>query len=419
MSDKTFTLSLPDSVHEKDVTFKLYSKTKPIEKVEKFCVFSIHVDYNGTIPVLGKTIPFQELLIFLQENGLSKSVPCFVAFAPAFRYTGFNWNPIQYQGPNVWSFQWKGVTCSVAGQRNLVDIRVHDLTPGVGERVFKELFTELAFRHHIPVNPKTFTVYTAQRSPNGYAWGAFSSRLQRSLDTIYIDPTMKRNIVSELQEFKDSAEIYERFGVTHKMCLLFHGPPGGGKSSFVTALSSHREQNIAKLTITPELNGRDVENLVATVPANTDLLVEDVDGMFVGRRGVGNLDFSTFINCLDGLTTKRGLVCFFTTNHIENLDPAMIRPGRIDCCVSFQRPQLPELRLALESLAADFSDEHEEYLAQNPKISIAELQKHVSNKKRHQYCKLIKVKAQLVHSVYFFCSRISFMRKSCKSTSRP
>ena len=86
---------------------------------------------------------------------------------------------------------------------------------------------------------------------------------------------------------------------------------------------------------------------------------------------------------------------------------------------SFQRPQLPELRLALESLAADFSDEHEEYLAQNPKISIAELQKHVSNKKRHQYCKLIKVKAQLVHSVYFFCSRISFMRKSCKSTSRP
>ena len=42
---------------------------------------------------------------------------------------------------------------------------------------------------------------------------------------------------------------------------------------------------------------------------------------------------SCLLNILDGLSCKSGIIIFITTNHIEKLDPALIRPGRIDCVI--------------------------------------------------------------------------------------
>ena len=42
------------------------------------------------------------------------------------------------------------------------------------------------------------------------------------------------------------------------------------------------------------------------------------------------LSFSGFLNALDGVATQEGTVLFMTTNHLERLDPALIRAGRID-----------------------------------------------------------------------------------------
>jgi chaperone BCS1 len=43
-----------------------------------------------------------------------------------------------------------------------------------------------------------------------------------------------------------------------------------------------------------------------------------------------NISLSTMLNAFDGLFTPHGLIFFMTTNHVENLDPALIRHGRID-----------------------------------------------------------------------------------------
>jgi chaperone BCS1 len=40
--------------------------------------------------------------------------------------------------------------------------------------------------------------------------------------------------------------------------------------------------------------------------------------------------FSGFLNALDGVASGEERICFMTTNHIERLDPALIRPGRVD-----------------------------------------------------------------------------------------
>lgn len=118
-----------------------------------------------------------------------------------------------------------------------------------------------------------------------------------------------------------------------------------------------------------------------TVPVDTILLLEDVDALFQDRTANAKtgIDFSTLLNCMDGITTRRGLVVFMTTNHVQTLDAAFSRPGRVDKSVEFHYPTKVELREALNVLASDFNHEHDEYLSRVPSegMSIAALQKHL------------------------------------------
>lgn len=42
------------------------------------------------------------------------------------------------------------------------------------------------------------------------------------------------------------------------------------------------------------------------------------------------ITFSGLLNALDGVASAEERIIFLTTNHVENLDPALIRPGRVD-----------------------------------------------------------------------------------------
>jgi chaperone BCS1 len=44
----------------------------------------------------------------------------------------------------------------------------------------------------------------------------------------------------------------------------------------------------------------------------------------------GGITFSGLLNALDGVAAQEGKVLVMTTNHVERLDPALVRPGRID-----------------------------------------------------------------------------------------
>ncbi len=50
------------------------------------------------------------------------------------------------------------------------------------------------------------------------------------------------------------------------------------------------------------------------------------------------LTFSGLLNALDGLVSTDGVVTVMTTNHIDRLDPALIRAGRVDRRFEFRPP---------------------------------------------------------------------------------
>jgi mitochondrial chaperone BCS1 len=69
-------------------------------------------------------------------------------------------------------------------------------------------------------------------------------------------------------------------------------------------------------------------------PANSIILLEDIDGIFAGREEVSKESRRrhrrrvTFAG--DGVRSQEGRILFMTSNHREKLDPALLREGRCD-----------------------------------------------------------------------------------------
>jgi chaperone BCS1 len=134
------------------------------------------------------------------------------------------------------------------------------------------------------------------------------------------------------------------------------------------------------------------------MPARSILLLEDADAAFNKREQssekgfVSGVTFSGLLNALDGVAAAEERLIFMTTNHIDRLDPALIRPGRVDVKVLLDWPTTSQIRdlfvkfydrpdLAdsfLDSLGIEFSntaitDEHKWH---SNGLSMAALQGH-------------------------------------------
>ncbi|XP_071543491.1 mitochondrial chaperone BCS1 isoform X2 [Panulirus ornatus] len=176
----------------------------------------------------------------------------------------------------------------------------------------------------------------------GSEWRQFGNpRKPRPLNSVVLDRGVSERIVKDVQDFMNNPEWYSSRGVPYRRGFLLHGPPGCGKSSFITALAGELKLGICVLNLSERgLTDDRLNHLLALAPENTIILLEDVDSAFVSREetsemkaayaGLNRLTFSGLLNCLDGVASAEARIVFMTTNYPERLDPALIRPGRVD-----------------------------------------------------------------------------------------
>jgi chaperone BCS1 len=123
---------------------------------------------------------------------------------------------------------------------------------------------------------------------------------------------------------------------------LLHGLPGTGKTSFISALAGHFGYSICMLSLSERTLDDDRLNyLLNNAPPNCFVLLEDVDAAHVSRdlyeneqhrayEGMTRVTLSGLLNAIDGVTSTEQRLLFMTTNHVDRLDSALIRPGRVD-----------------------------------------------------------------------------------------
>ena len=157
---------------------------------------------------------------------------------------------------------------------------------------------------------------------------------RRPLASVVLKAGQGEALLADLERFFASRQRYARLGIPWRRGYLLYGPPGTGKTSLVTALASELRLNVCTLSLaSPIVSDEKIHTLLAAVPQRSLLLIEDVDAFFRERdvaHAQVRLSFSGFLNALDGVATQEGTVLFMTTNHLERLDPALIRAGRID-----------------------------------------------------------------------------------------
>lgn len=211
-------------------------------------------------------------------------------------------------------------------------------------------------------------IYRATSSNSSYGsepfWQRCMSRPSRPFSTVILPDELKNQVIVDAGDYLDSAtrRWYANRGIPYRRGYLLHGPPGTGKSSLSLALAGHFRMKIYIVSLSSVTSTEEnLASLFSDLPNNCIVLLEDIDtaGLTHTREesapaptkekpsddskkpannsnANGQLSLSGLLNILDGVAAQEGRLLIMTTNHIEKLDKALIRPGRVDMIVPFR-----------------------------------------------------------------------------------
>lgn len=165
------------------------------------------------------------------------------------------------------------------------------------------------------------------------------------------------------QELKETVEYpvlhpdqYTKFGLSPSKGVLFYGPPGTGKTLLAKAVATEVSANFISVK-GPELlsmwygesesNIRDIFDK-ARAAAPTVVFLDELDSIAKARGGsVGDSGGASdrvvnqLLTEMDGMNAKKNVFVIGATNRPDQIDPAILRPGRLDQLIYVPLPDEP------------------------------------------------------------------------------
>ena len=196
----------------------------------------------------------------------------------------------------------------------------------------------------------------------------------------------KMELLKRIDAFTCGQAEYDRLGLPYKLIMLFHGLPGCGKTSTIKAIANHTKRHVIvvrmdavkdievfrSIILAPKVNDVPIpydERLYvieeidcwldsikqrSTTKTKKDDCKKEPDGAMAlvsmlmeascspAEQNASQL--GGLLELLDGLVEMPGIMMVLTTNHVEKLDAALIRPGRIDVNHCFTRMSRSDVR---------------------------------------------------------------------------
>jgi len=219
----------------------------------------------------------------------------------------------------------------------------------------------------------------------GHPWESVPFKHPSTFDTLAMDPVKKKEIMEDLQDFANGQGFYHKTGRAWKRGYLLYGPPGTGKSSMIAAMANFLGYDIYDLELTEVHNNSELRKLLMKTSSKSIIVIEDIDcsinlsnrknnkksvgsvsvnsrsfyengvgemrGGVSGEENGNSITLSGLLNFTDGLWSCCGSerIFVFTTNHIEKLDPALLRSGRMDMHIFMSYCSIQALKILLKN----------------------------------------------------------------------
>jgi len=163
-------------------------------------------------------------------------------------------------------------------------------------------------------------------------WRRWSYRSKRKRSTVILPEKQMSGLMSDIEVFLGAKERYADLGIPWRRGYLLFGPPGTGKSSVVPVIASDFDLDVYVVQVA-DLTDTTLAAAMSGIQQKSIILMEDIDRALASDKKT--LTQSGLFNAIDGASAAEGVILIMTTNNRDQLDSALIRPGRIDYEVGF------------------------------------------------------------------------------------
>lgn len=212
---------------------------------------------------------------------------------------------------------------------------IHTVADEIEQRKQRDLKLYLNIKH--PDEDEDRHHQHLHRRGTGHVrWRSVPFTHPSTFDTIAMEDDLKNKVKSDLESFLKAKQYYHRLGRVWKRSFLLYGPSGTGKSSFVAAMANFLSYDVYDIDLSKVLNDSDLNFLLLQTTSKSIIVMEDLDRFLVEKSTAVSL--SGVLNFMDGILNSccaEERVMVFTMNCKDHIDPALLRPGRIDVHIHF------------------------------------------------------------------------------------
>lgn len=235
--------------------------------------------------------------------------------------------------------------------------------------------------------PQIYTLNGFDKEGDVATYNELSFNTNKSFSNMFFED--KKRLVHRIDMFEKSKERFQYLGMPYTFGLMFHGEPGTGKTSAIKAIANYTQRHIILVSVKKVNTLERLQNIFLTerindipIPMEKRLYVfDDVDcsqwrnvvldrkykkdcSQAVNDKSTAeniadclkealctevrtndkakdkqefDLTLGDLLEILDGMIEMPGRMIIMTTNHPDMLDPALLRPGRIDMKIEFKK----------------------------------------------------------------------------------
>ncbi|KAI0525113.1 hypothetical protein KFK09_004504 [Dendrobium nobile] len=218
------------------------------------------------------------------------------------------------------------------------------------ELTFHKKYKDVTLDSYLPhILEKAKEIKAADRRLKLYmneyeCWSPIDLQHPATFETLAMEADLKKTILEDLARFVKRKEYYKKIGKAWKRGYLLFGPPGTGKSTLIAAMANYLRFDIYDLDLKEVGMNSTLKRLLVGMTNKSLLVIEDIDcsvdlkNRDEDKENESNnsnddkISLSGLLNFIDGLWSTSGeeRIIVFTTNYKEKLDPALLRPGRMD-----------------------------------------------------------------------------------------